>query len=49
MPGWQTRAMPGSRGARIAVPVIFGLAVLVVWEGLVRGFGVSPVILPRPA
>ena len=38
-----------TRAARIAAPVIFGLAVLVLWEGLVRGLGVSPVILPPPS
>jgi len=38
-----------TRAARIAVPVIFGLAILVLWEGLVRGLGVSPVILPPPS
>ncbi|MBY5934792.1 ABC transporter permease [Tateyamaria omphalii] len=38
-----------SRAVRIAVPVIFGLTLLVIWEGLVRGFGVSPVILPAPS
>jgi NitT/TauT family transport system permease protein len=37
-----------SRLARIAVPVIFGAAVLILWEGLVRGLNVSPVILPPP-
>ncbi len=34
---------------RIAVPVLFGLTLLVVWEGMVRGLGVSPVILPPPS
>ncbi len=34
---------------RISVPVLFGLTLLVLWEGLVRGFGVSPVILPAPS
>lgn len=38
-----------SRAGRLAVPVIFGLTILVVWEGLVRGLGVSPVILPPPS
>ncbi|MDP4033494.1 MAG: ABC transporter permease [Pseudorhodobacter sp.] len=41
-------AMRGSRLARLVVPVIFGLTLLVVWEGLVRGLEVSPVILPPP-
>ena len=39
----------GQRSARIAVPVIFGITLLVLWEGLVRGLGVSPVILPAPS
>ncbi|MEM8580091.1 MAG: ABC transporter permease [Pseudomonadota bacterium] len=34
---------------RVAVPVIFGVSILVLWEGLVRGLGVSPVILPPPS
>ncbi|QDC09133.1 ABC transporter permease [Oceanicola sp. D3] len=38
-----------ARAVRIAVPVIFGLAVLVLWQGLVRGLEVSPVILPAPS
>ena len=37
-----------ARAVRIAVPVIFGLAVLVLWQGVVRGLNVSPVILPAP-
>ncbi len=35
--------------ARVAVPVIFGITVLVMWELLVRGLGVSPIILPAPS
>jgi len=38
-----------SPAARVAVPVIFGIAVLVLWEGLVAHFDVSPVILPAPS
>ncbi|MCX7889737.1 MAG: ABC transporter permease [Rhodobacteraceae bacterium] len=38
-----------TRGARIVVPVLFGLAVLVLWEGLVRGFAIDTVILPAPS
>ncbi|MDA5558478.1 ABC transporter permease [Shimia sp. MMG029] len=34
---------------RIAVPVLFGITILVLWECLVRGFGVSQVILPPPS
>jgi len=35
--------------ARIAVPLLFGITLLVLWEGLVRGLGVSQVILPAPS
>ncbi len=34
---------------RFAVPVIFGVAVIVLWEGNVRAWPVSPVILPAPS
>ncbi|MBL9060097.1 MAG: ABC transporter permease [Mangrovicoccus sp.] len=37
-----------TRTARIAVPVLFGVTLLVLWEGLVRGLAVPPVILPAP-
>jgi NitT/TauT family transport system permease protein len=36
------------RWARVFVPTLFGVTVLVVWESLVRGLGVSPIILPPP-
>jgi len=38
-----------TRAIRIAVPVIFGVTLLVLWEGIVRGLNVSPVILPAPS
>jgi NitT/TauT family transport system permease protein len=34
---------------RVTVPVLFGLTLLVLWEGLVRGLGISQVILPAPS
>lgn len=34
--------------ARIFVPALFGVTLLVLWQGLVRGLDVSPVILPAP-
>ncbi len=37
-----------SWAGRLAVPVLFGITLLVLWEGLVRGLGVAPVILPAP-
>lgn len=38
-----------TRVVKLAVPVIFGVTVLVVWEGLVRGLQVPSVILPPPS
>lgn len=38
-----------TRGARLAVPVIFGLTLLAVWELVVRGLEVPMVILPTPS
>lgn len=34
---------------RVLIPLIFGLTIVVVWELLVRGFEVNPVILPAPS
>lgn len=34
---------------RIVAPVIFGIAVLVLWEGIVRAYEVNAVILPAPS
>jgi NitT/TauT family transport system permease protein len=37
------------RALSLAVPLLFGAVVFYLWEVLVRGFGVSPVILPAPS
>lgn len=51
---WLNAQLAKSRGAqsraiRLAVPAIFGITILVVWEGLVRGLNVPAVILPPPS
>jgi NitT/TauT family transport system permease protein len=50
---WLVRRNPKSvlaqRGISIAVPVIFGITLLVIWEGVVRGFNVPFVLLPPPS
>ena len=46
------RARPGGAAGRavdLLVPLLFGVALLLLWEGLVRGFGVPAVILPPPS
>ncbi|WP_417723323.1 ABC transporter permease [Salipiger sp.] len=40
---------PRSRAVSLAVPVIFGATLIVMWEAAVRGFGISPVLLPAPS
>lgn len=42
-------AQSHTRTVQLAVPVIFGLTLLVVWELLVRGLDVPLVILPAPS
>jgi NitT/TauT family transport system permease protein len=39
----------GTRLRNLAVPVIFGLTVLLLWQLVVRGFGIKPVFLPAPS
>ena len=47
---WLARSVwSDMRAVRIFVPVLFGITILVMWEALVRAFGVSPVILPAPS
>ncbi len=45
---WLTRGRVG-RAQRIAVPLIFGATILIVWELLVIGLAVPSAILPRPS
>ncbi len=44
---WLTRQK--GQGFRIAVPLLFGVALLVLWEGIVRAYAVQAVILPAPS
>lgn len=47
---WLARSIyRDSKGIRVFVPVLFGVTLLILWEGLVRGLNVSPVILPPPS
>ncbi len=41
-------SLASSYAGRVAVPVVFGLTVLAIWELVVRGLDVSQVILPAP-
>ncbi len=50
--GWLVNARLASRGlrglARLLPPLVFGITLLAIWELLVRGLDVSPVLLPAP-
>lgn len=37
------------RAANIAVPLLFGITLLVIWECVVRGFDIPPFCCPPPA
>ncbi len=45
----QLSKRPKSRGLSLLVPAIFGITLLVIWEAAVRGFEISPVLLPPPS
>ncbi|MGR3637513.1 MAG: ABC transporter permease [Shimia sp.] len=40
---------PPSGAISLAVPTIFGLTIIFIWECLVRGFEINPVLLPAPS
>ncbi|SLN42699.1 Putative aliphatic sulfonates transport permease protein SsuC [Roseovarius albus] len=42
-------AGPQTQLTKILVPTLFGITLLVLWEGLVRGFSISPILLPPPS
>ena len=50
---WLARQTPkgaaGRRALGLAVPAIFGLTLLVLWEGITRGANVPTVLLPPPS
>ncbi|MDG1470759.1 MAG: ABC transporter permease [Ascidiaceihabitans sp.] len=51
--GWMLNVrlsqLPKSRLLSLIVPVIFGLTLIGIWEGIVRGFEISPILLPTPS
>lgn len=46
---WLAARHGADRRVRLFIPLLFGATLLILWEGLVRGLGVSPVILPAPS
>ncbi|MFY0617595.1 ABC transporter permease [Shimia sp.] len=51
--GWRANVvlsrLPRTRGTSLAIPVIFGATLIMIWECVVRGFEINPVLLPAPS
>ena len=45
---WLAR-LPKNSFTQLAVPVIFGVTLILIWESAVHGFNVSPVLMPPPS
>lgn len=43
------KASAARRASNIAVPLIFGAALIMLWEGMVRGFSLPSILLPAPS
>ena len=41
--------LPKSRFTRLVVPILFGVTLIAIWECVVRGFSINPVLLPPPS
>ncbi len=46
---WLARRHGRDRWARLFIPALFGVTLLILWEGIVRGLEVPGVILPAPS
>lgn len=50
---WLVRQKPQTTATKrtidIAVPLIFGAAIILLWEGAVRGFAIPSILLPAPS
>jgi len=44
-----TSSSVAARAIDITVPALFGITLLVIWEGVTRGLNVSPILLPPPS
>lgn len=42
-------SLPRTRVNGLLVPTIFGISIIVIWECVVRGFEINPVLLPAPS
>ena len=45
----QLAKIEANRFINLLVPALFGFSILILWEGFVRGFNISPILLPPPS
>ncbi|MDB9892617.1 ABC transporter permease [Amylibacter sp.] len=45
----QLAKIEANRFINLLIPALFGFSILILWEGFVRGFNVSPILLPPPS
>ena len=45
----QLAKIEANRVINLLVPALFGFSILILWEGFVRGFNISPILLPPPS
>ncbi|MDG1946973.1 MAG: ABC transporter permease [Amylibacter sp.] len=45
----QLAKIEATRFINLLVPALFGFSILILWEGFVRGFNISPILLPPPS
>ncbi|MDB2419242.1 ABC transporter permease [Amylibacter sp.] len=45
----QFAKIEANRFINLLVPALFGFSILILWEGFVRGFNISPILLPPPS
>lgn len=45
----QLARIEANRFINLLVPALFGFSILILWEGFVRGFNISPILLPPPS
>ncbi len=47
--GLSRSALSRTKAGRVAIPVLFGIAILILWEGVVHAYDTPDVILPAPS
>ena len=46
---WLANRLPNARWVKFFVPALFGVTLLILWEGIARGANIPTVLLPPPS